>query len=94
MIRELKDGEECILWDVFYSAVHDVAARHYSQAQVDAWAPENLDKTYWVERATNFPGGFHTVIQTNIAATAPTNSITDTNLPSGKIRFYRVGVEQ
>ena len=51
-------------------------------------------KTYWVERATNFPGGFHTVIQTNIAATAPTNSITDTNLPSGKIRFYRVGVEQ
>jgi putative acetyltransferase len=50
VIRELKDGEECILWDVFYSAVHDVAARHYSQAQVDAWAPENLDKTYWVER--------------------------------------------
>lgn len=58
-----------------------------------AWASV-AGKTYWVERATNFPGGFHTVIQTNIAATAPTNSITDTNLPSGKIRFYRVGVEQ
>ena len=50
LIRELLDGEECILWDVFYSAVHEVAARHYSQVQVNAWAPEKLDKTYWVER--------------------------------------------
>ena len=58
-----------------------------------AWASV-AGKTYWVERATNFPGGFHTVIQTNIAATAPTNIITDTNLPGSKLRFYRVGVEQ
>ncbi len=58
-----------------------------------AWASV-AGKTYWVERATNLTGGFHTVIQTNIAATAPTNTITDTNLLSGKIRFYRVGVEQ
>lgn len=50
LIRELEDGEECALWGVFYSAVHDVAARHYTQAQVNAWAPENLDKTYWVQR--------------------------------------------
>jgi hypothetical protein len=50
-------------------------------------------KSYWVERATNFPGSFHTVLQTNIAATPPTNTLNDTAILPGKTRFYRVGVE-
>lgn len=50
IIREMQEGEEQALWDVFYSAVHDVAARHYSQSQLDAWAPGSFDRNYWVER--------------------------------------------
>jgi hypothetical protein len=51
-------------------------------------------KTYWLERSTNLETGFST-ISTNIAATAPTNILTDTAiLPGNTTRFYRVGVQQ
>jgi subtilisin family serine protease len=51
-------------------------------------------KTYWLERSTNLLTGFNSVVQTNIAATAPTNTATDTAILPGNTRFYRVGVEQ
>ena len=44
--------------------------------------------------STNLLTGFNSVVQTNIAATAPTNIVTDTAVLPGKARFYRVGVEQ
>jgi hypothetical protein len=50
-------------------------------------------KTYWVERATNLLTGFNSTILTNISATAPTNTQTDTAILPGNARFYRVGVE-
>jgi subtilisin family serine protease len=50
-------------------------------------------KTYWVERATNLLTGFNSTIFTNISATAPTNTQTDTAILPGNARFYRVGVE-
>jgi subtilisin family serine protease len=50
-------------------------------------------KNYWLERSTNLPTGFST-ISTNIAATAPTNTFTDTAILPGSTRFYRVGVQQ
>jgi hypothetical protein len=51
-------------------------------------------KYYWLERSTNLLKGFNSVVQTNIAATAPTNIVTDTAILPSKTRFYRVGVEQ
>ena len=62
-------------------------------AFVVSW-PSVAGKYYWLERATNLLAGFNSVVQTNIAATAPTNTITDTAVLPGKARFYRVGVEQ
>ncbi len=56
--------------------------------------PSVAGKNYWLERSTNLLTGFNAVVQTNIAATAPTNTITDTAVLPGKARFYRVGVEQ
>ncbi len=50
-------------------------------------------KTYWLARSTNLLTGFST-ISTNIAATAPTNTLTDTAILPVNTRFYRVGVEQ
>ena len=50
-------------------------------------------KSYWLERSTNLLTGFNTVA-TNIVATAPTNTQTDTAIPPASTRFYRVGVQQ
>ena len=56
--------------------------------------PSVAGKYYWLERSTNLLTGFNSVVQTNIAATVPTNTVTDTAIIPGKARFYRVGVEQ
>jgi subtilisin family serine protease len=50
-------------------------------------------KTYWLERSTNLLTGFNFTVATNINATAPTNTQTDTTILPGNARFYRVGVE-
>jgi subtilisin family serine protease len=63
------------------------------KAFVVSW-PSVAGKYYWLERATNLLTGFNSVVQTNIAATAPTNTATDTAVLPGNARFYRVGVEQ
>jgi subtilisin family serine protease len=64
-----------------------------SNAFVVRW-PSVAGKYYRLERATNLLTGFNSVVLTNIAATAPTNTVTDTTVLPGKARFYRVGVEQ
>jgi hypothetical protein len=56
--------------------------------------PSVAGKYYRLERATNLLTGFNSVVQTNIAATAPTNTETDPAVLPGNTRFYRVGVEQ
>jgi subtilisin family serine protease len=64
-----------------------------TNAVVLAW-PSVAGKTYWLESATNLHTGFDTIVATNLAATAPTNTITDPVILSGTDRFYRVGVQQ
>jgi subtilisin family serine protease len=64
-----------------------------TNAFVVRW-PSVAGKYYRLERATNLFNGFNSVVRTNIAATAPTNTETDTAVLAGKTRFYRVGVEQ
>ncbi len=60
---------------------------------VVSW-PSVAGKNYWLARSTNLAAGFNTVVSTNIAATAPTNTQTDTAILPGNTRFYRVGVQQ
>jgi subtilisin family serine protease len=68
-------------------------ANKNTNAFVVRW-PSVAGKYYWLERSTNLLTGFNSVVLTNIAATAPTNTATDTAVLPGKTRFYRVGVEQ
>ena len=56
--------------------------------------PSVAGKNYWLERSTNLVTGFNSIVATNIAATAPTNTQTDTAVLPGSTRFYRVGVQQ
>lgn len=60
---------------------------------VVSW-PSVAGKYYWLQRATNLPAGFNSLVGTNIAATAPTNVLSDTTVLPGNARFYRLGVQQ
>jgi putative acetyltransferase len=49
-LREFRVGDEPALRAVFESAIHEVARRDYTQAQVDAWAPRAFDADAWARR--------------------------------------------
>lgn len=49
-IRRYRPGEEGTLFEVYYSAIHQVASRDYSSAQIEAWAPRNVDPALWANR--------------------------------------------
>lgn len=49
-IRRYRPDDAPALWDVYYSAIHQVAATDYSQEQIDAWAPSDFDPSKWAER--------------------------------------------
>lgn len=49
-IRRFEAGDETALFEVYYSAIHLVARQHYSEEQVNAWAPCDLDPELWAKR--------------------------------------------
>jgi len=49
-IRRYNLGEEQALWSLLYETVHRVNCKDYSSAQLDAWAPSQIDLTKWKER--------------------------------------------
>lgn len=49
-IRRFRSGDEVALFHVFFTAVHEVAARDYSPEQINAWAPADLDAEAWMDR--------------------------------------------
>ncbi|EHN64404.1 GNAT family N-acetyltransferase [Comamonas testosteroni] len=49
-VRSYRPGDEIALWQVFHDAVHQLAVNHYSQVQLDAWAPQQPDWTQWRQR--------------------------------------------
>ncbi len=46
-IRSYRPGDLEEILDLFYSTVHCVNAKDYSPAQLDAWAPRDLDAAVW-----------------------------------------------
>jgi putative acetyltransferase len=49
-IRRFQPGEEQALFEVYYSAIHLIARNDYSEEQLNAWAPLDLDSELWVNR--------------------------------------------
>jgi len=49
-IRPFRIGDESDLFAVFHSSIHGLAVKDYSADQINAWAPENLDRDVWRER--------------------------------------------
>ena len=42
-VRKFINGDEHELWELFYNTVHAINIYDYNQAQVDSWAPADLD---------------------------------------------------
>jgi putative acetyltransferase len=49
-IRHYRHGEEPELFKVYYSAIHLIACQHYTQQQLRAWAPCDLDLDLWCSK--------------------------------------------
>ncbi|HZZ09156.1 MAG TPA: GNAT family N-acetyltransferase [Paraburkholderia sp.] len=49
-VRKFRVGDEAALFRVYYSAIHQIASRDYSLAQIEAWAPADLDRSLWETR--------------------------------------------
>lgn len=49
-IRRFQPGEELALFEIYYSAIHLIAKNDYSEEQLNAWAPLDLDRQLWVNR--------------------------------------------
>ena len=49
-LREFRLGDEPALRVVFESAIHEVAIRDYTAAQINAWAPRQFDPALWAKR--------------------------------------------
>jgi putative acetyltransferase len=49
-IRRVFAGEEAALYEIFYSAIHLIACRDYTEEQLNAWAPAEPDIGAWAKR--------------------------------------------
>jgi putative acetyltransferase len=52
-VRAFRPEDAPALAALFHAAVHDIASHHYSQAQVNAWAPEVPDPARFLARAAD-----------------------------------------
>ncbi len=49
-IRRYSPNDISEIIELFYNTVHTINLRDYSPAEVDAWAPKNIDKVAWDHR--------------------------------------------
>jgi putative acetyltransferase len=47
IIREYQPEDATHLWDLFFNTVRNVNIQHYSQVQVEAWAPSEFSMEVW-----------------------------------------------
>jgi putative acetyltransferase len=47
-IRQFQPGEEPQLWALFYHTIHQVNIQDYTEIQINAWAPKQVDMQSWI----------------------------------------------
>ncbi len=52
-IRQYDDADLSEIWQLFYNTVHVVNKTHYTEEQLNVWAPENIEITEWAEKVIN-----------------------------------------
>jgi putative acetyltransferase len=49
-IRPFRCGDESALLSVFRSSIHGLAGKDYTPEQVQAWAPQDMDRSSWAKK--------------------------------------------
>jgi putative acetyltransferase len=47
LIRRYEPGEEPALFEIYFTAIHLVASHDYTDEQIQAWAPRDIDAVLW-----------------------------------------------
>ena len=55
IIRDYQTSDARALTDIFYDAVHEMAAGYYTPTEINAWAPLPRDYALWQQRLDNKP---------------------------------------
>ncbi len=50
MIRRYKEGDHLSIGQIYHDAVHQLAVKDYTRAQLNAWSDGNIDLGKWWER--------------------------------------------
>lgn len=69
VIRKYNKSDASELWSIFYHTIRKVNICDYSQAQVEAWAPDDFDSELW-QRKMNELSPFIAEIDDNIVGYA------------------------
>jgi subtilisin family serine protease len=75
------------------SALRLAVSRGPSAGQVKLQWPSAAGRYYRILRSTNLLSGFNTILQTNLSATPPLNTLTDAPPGSARGIFYRLQLE-
>ena len=49
-VRKIREGEEEELWELFYNTIHNVNIQDYTDAQIQAWAPDGFDRNVAINK--------------------------------------------
>lgn len=49
-IRNFRDQDSPHLWQLFFNTIRHINRRDYTEAQVNAWASEDIESSYWLPR--------------------------------------------
>lgn len=50
LVRTHRNGDVPVISRLFYDTIHHVNSRDYTREQIDAWAPEVPEDSFWKER--------------------------------------------
>ncbi|WP_045372016.1 GNAT family N-acetyltransferase [Vibrio campbellii] len=50
IVREYRESDASELWDIFYNTVRKINICDYSEAQVNAWAPDDFSVDVWQKK--------------------------------------------
>ena len=51
MVRRYQEGDHLFLGQIYHDAVHQLAAKDYTPAQLEAWASKPIGFEHWAKRA-------------------------------------------
>ncbi len=68
-VRKYLPGEEKYIWELYYETIHNINIHDYTNEQIEAWAPSDLNESVWTNKIIEIDP-YVVVIETKIVAYA------------------------